>query len=628
MSMRRTTIVLAVFPALWLAAQQPGADPNAAQKKIRLEGKVLSASGEPLSRASVRLLPQNNVNLNLLAIGRGGAAIPNPPAGYSAATDEQGRFVLDNVAPGSYQMIAERTGFVAQRYGARTPADNGTPLTLKEGDKLLSLEIKLQRQGVIAGRVTDRDGEPAVNIQVRASRYQYVNGKRQLVMAANTATDDRGDFRIGNLPPGRYFVIADPRPAGGRDGMVLPQAAESAAAGGSGEKDVTTYYPNSLDAAGAVQIEVTPGSETLGINIQMRRERVYTVRGAVADQTTNAAAAGAMLFPIPAEWSSGPPEGMLQISRARADGSFEIPGLLPGTYTIQGIAGNTLQLSGAGSGGGNDFVMVMRLAGDATESGATGRVEVTIRNEDVNGVGLLLTRGLEIPGTLRIDEGDLKDSLAPPPAVEPAPPPGLPALPAMGGRPSIRLSIDGVGVNVPSARIEEDGSFKLSGVTPGAYYVSVVGLQGVYIKQARFAGQDVTRRPIEITAAGGTLDLVVSKKVAELSGSAADSRGEPAAGATVSLWPKRRNEAIANGGVRTAVTDQNGAFKIANVIPDDYYVVAFDELPEPGLAQYAEFLNSFRSEAATVRLGESEKAGAQVKLVDRDRAARIAVNLR
>ncbi len=630
-------IALAVFPALWLAAQQPAADPNAEQKKIRLEGKVLSASGEPLNRADVRLLPQNN--LNTLPIGRGGGAIPNPPGSYSAATDEQGKFVFENVAAGSYQMVAERTGYITQRYGAKTPTGSGTPLTLKEGDKLLTLEIPMLRQGIIAGRVTDRDGEAVPNMQVRASRYQYTNGKRQLTMAADTVTDDRGDYRIANLPPGRYFVIADTRPAfgpGWRGAGFPGQAPQPGSAAAPTETNVTTYYPNSLDTAGAVQIDVAAGSESLGVNIQVRREKVYSIRGAVADQTTNAPAAGAMLFPVPAEWSAGgAPESMPQITRANADGSFEIRGLLPGAYTIQGIAGNTLQVSGGGGGpGGGDFTMITRLDGPggpgaaAVESNATGRIDVTVPNADVNNVGLLLTGGLEIAGTLRMDEGELKDAMAPQPVAAPKPPPGLPGLPGAGGTPSVRLSVDGVGVNVPFARVEDDGTFKLTGVSPGTYHVSVPGLQNVYIKQARFAGQDVTRRPIVITPGGGSLDIVVSKKVAELNGTVANSRGEPLMGITVSLWPKTRNEAIANGGVRVAVTDQNGAFKITNVIPDDYYVAAFEELPEPGLGQYAEFLNSFTSEATSVKLGENEKPGTQVKLVERDRITRAAANLR
>jgi len=54
---------------------------------------------------------------------------------------------------------------------------------------------------------------------------------------------------------------------------------------------------------------------------------------------------------------------------------------------------------------------MMRLApGTGPESNATGRIDVTVPNADVNGVGLLLTGGGEITGTIRMDEGELKDA--------------------------------------------------------------------------------------------------------------------------------------------------------------------------------------------------------------------------
>jgi hypothetical protein len=158
--------------------------------------------------------------------------------------------------------------------------------------------------------------------------------------------------------------------------------------------------------------------------------------------------------------------------------------------------------------------------------------------------------------------------------------------------------------------------------------VSVTGLQNTYIKQMRFAGQDVTRRPMVVTPSGGALDIIVSKKVAELSGSVTNSRGEAMAGVTVSMWPKTPNEAISNGGVRIAVSDQNGAFKFSNAIPGDYYTVAWEDLPDPGLGQYGDFLSKFTGDATSVKLDENGKQTVQVKLVNRDKVAAQVANLR
>jgi len=94
------------------------------------------------------------------------------------------------------------------------------------------------------------------------------------------------------------------------------------------------------------------------------------------------------------------------------------------------------------------------------------------------------------------------------------------------------------------------------------------------------------------------------------------------------MWPKTPNEAISNGGVRIAVSDQNGAFKFSNAIPGDYYVVAWEDLPDPGLGQYTDFLAKFTSEASTVKLDENGKPSVQVNLVGRDKITAQLANLR
>jgi len=59
------------------------------------------------------------------------------------------------------------------------------------------------RRAAIAGRVTDSYGDPAVNVIV-AVESRGENGARRASGVAET--DDRGEYRIGNLPGGRYVV--------------------------------------------------------------------------------------------------------------------------------------------------------------------------------------------------------------------------------------------------------------------------------------------------------------------------------------------------------------------------------------------------------------------------------------
>ena len=101
---------LPVVVYLPLAAQQ------AEQAKPgRIEGKTVHAlTGSPVRRANVLLR----------------RAETQPQQGtqpIAASSDEEGKFVFENVEPGTYRLSAERTGFLRSEFGARR-AGNFAPL--------------------------------------------------------------------------------------------------------------------------------------------------------------------------------------------------------------------------------------------------------------------------------------------------------------------------------------------------------------------------------------------------------------------------------------------------------------------------------------------------------------------
>lgn len=594
------------------------------QKKIRLEGQVLSTSGEPLRRATVRLQTGGAV---VFMSGPNAAADGQPQGSYTETTGDDGKFVFEDVAEGRYSLMAERPGYVGQRYGASTPSAPGTMLTVKAGDALASLDIRLIPQAIAGGRVTDREGEPLQGIQVRAMRHEYTGGQKQLRAVSAATTDDQGTFRIASLPPGRYYLVADTQTqmvgAGGMPAIMAIGALGGGPQPGreNAQRDtlVATYYPSSLDVSGAAPLDLGAGAEVLGMNVQMRREKVFSIRGAVANHVTNGPANGAMILAIP----RGSDE-VAATTRAGQDGAFVFYNLLPGAYTLRGLAGSGLQIS---TGGGVAGTMMVRLAAGPTgagapvraESNASGQVEVAIADADLENVGILLTGGGQIAGSVRADSGELNDLLLP--SLSQAGRVDAPPFPPMQALSVRLLATQGVSINLPSARPDMHGVFTLEGVQAGKYNVSVMGLaQGVYVKSMRFGGLDVTKTPLDLASGGGgTLDIVLAKGSGEISGSIADREGAPVRGVTVSLWAKEPNLAAPNNGVRTVTTDQNGAFRFTGLQPDEYYVAAWEELPDPGLGQHIPFLTRFTSEAAAVKLEAEGKPAVAGKLIDRDR---------
>src|SRR5579862_2727642 len=260
------------------------------EKKTRLEGRVVGLNGEAVRKATVRLQ----------ANGQPAAAQP-PSAALSKNSDDTGKFAFEDVPAGRYTLISEKVGFLTQRYGARSENGPGVPLNVVAGTETKGLELKMTPQGVITGRVADEDGDPIAGAQVSVARYGYSNGHRQLIqtggalsaLASGAAmspanalamltgggsagtSDDQGNFRIVNLAPGRYYVSANPQGA-----SALLNLVQAPAGGGPSEPiSITTYYPNSPDAQGAAPVDVAGGSEMSGINIRVRKQKVYSIRG-------------------------------------------------------------------------------------------------------------------------------------------------------------------------------------------------------------------------------------------------------------------------------------------------------------------------------------------------------------
>ena len=95
---------------------------------------------------------------------------------------------------------------------------------------------------VIAGRVTDEDGDPMQGVRVLVQRKKP--GKAGREAAGTEATNDLGEYRIAGLFPGQYWVVAMP-PPDVRD--YEPQHQKSSTSDSQAEtRYFTTYYPGTL----------------------------------------------------------------------------------------------------------------------------------------------------------------------------------------------------------------------------------------------------------------------------------------------------------------------------------------------------------------------------------------------
>jgi len=179
------------------------------------------------------------------------------------------------------------------------------------------------------------------------------------------------------------------------------------------------------------------------------------------------------------------------------------------------------------------------------------------------------------------------------------------------------VEFEGLSLGSSTAQVKDDGTFKVTGLGPNKYAVNFNLLPaGAYVKSVRFAGQDVTHSLLDMSSmAGGTLDIMLSDKAADVSGSVQNDKGEPMPGVQVTLWPKTADPGNTTS-IKQANTDQNGGFKFTSLAPGDYYVAAWEEL-DAGLAQSPDFLKNFTGDGSAVKLGEGAHESLQAKMVGR-----------
>jgi len=468
----------------------------------RIEGRVISTSGEPLAKAT----------LTLRGMTKGASRA------VEVTTGNDGKFVILGASPGEYSLRIERSGYV-------TPSLTTTlRIGIGKGRVPDGLEFKMTPQSAITGRVTDQDGDPVSPAAMQAYRESYGRNGRQLVNRAGASSDDQGNFRLFGLPPGRYYLTAASR------------------SGGSGPTTIT-YFPNSIDIKGATPVVVTPGSELHAMNILVRRDQPrYSIRGKAVDMNGSAIGAQALTLSYPDGRGRAGPDGFV-----RNDGTFEIKNVPPGRVLVQTLF-------------------------STTNWSNMGQVEVNVSDHDVDGVVLRVQPARTMNGAIVVEGGG---SLAKQPFVSLFP---------------VDSPFNG---SYPSALVDATGSFQLENLGPVPYRVEIQDLpEGMYAKNVRFGNQDVTHAPVDLSGGQeGQLTIVVAPHAAKV-------QGKLAPHAVIALWSKAHP-----GEARTAVADDSGAYRFANLPPDEYRILAWEGI-EPGLAEYEPFRALFAVQATEIGLQE------------------------
>ena len=636
--------VTALFAGVGAQNPPPAQTPSAASPATGIiVGQVVDgSSGSPVSSAMVTLWPPGSPipmggdggpptsGAQIPAGGRGAAA-PQPQAQpQRVLADASGRFVFHSLRADAYQLSATSPGYLAAYLGQTQPTASspGRRLRLGDGERATNVVMKIWKLASISGVVLDDAGDPAVGATVRLLFGDADNARRYQMTDVNQ-TDDRGMYRFGSLMPGDYLVVVpalvatvpletvaayvdasavslalgnriatDIRASGGafatsgtRVGDQLISSSSVARSGIAGPLVIddrgkawvypATYYPAAAKLTASTVVTIKSGDDRTGINIAIRPVPAMRVSGVVMGPSGPVANITVKLVPVGMEDMSPSPAIGPEISQAvtRRDGTFVALGVPAGQYVATVVKVPT---SGSDVAGAPE-------APPPTEPVMWGRAPVSVANGDVEHVTIRLSPGLTVAGRVEFEPG-----------TTPAPAPAVAQRTRILIRSSDRLTATPMG---------GDGSFKSAGLAPGRYSLdaALVG-PGWFPKSAVSGGRDLLGHDLEMTSADIT-DLVVTftDKVGELSGSVA--RGAESGDLFVLLAPvdpQAPSQPLARRVLMSGVDDE-GKYRLSNVVPGEYLVVA-SSFPgsRPG-ALSEQALAGVLRQGTRVTIGDREK---------------------
>jgi protocatechuate 3,4-dioxygenase beta subunit len=369
---------------------------------VRVVGTVRDANG-PVPRAMVTALGSDSDGLLGLGI-------------RAQSTDEFGRFEMPAMKPGSYV-------FQVSRFSERPEQANlDVEIEAEVATQTVDLELP---SSVVRGRVVGPDGEGVAGIRVAAGVLEggsaSAPGLLGLILrngVSQARTDANGEFELPALAAGTYRITAGARAPGRRSRR-------------SDEFGEAAIEPVDVDGVSPVE----------GLLLQLPRAGI--VRGRVVDASGAPVARAEITYQREGDRNDGGNALDAQLTdllgvsarpeRSADDGTFELVGLTPGTYTI-------------------------RADVDGVSPGIVRDLEV-VEGGERTGVELQLVRG----ATLRVRARNVDGSLLPI---------GRATLLDENGQPvTSPISVASVFRRLMRNRdeVEDSGWYTVGGVRPGTY---------------------------------------------------------------------------------------------------------------------------------------------------------------
>jgi len=544
-------VIAGVLAAVGLLLAQQAPPRDAASKNDTtgtavITGRVLAGTTDTgVASAPVRVARQGDISL---------------PRGV--LTDREGRYTFDKLPPGVYNLSA----MPPEHAGRFILAESSPRIEVGPGETATAPDLRLPFGAAISGRIVDERGEPLANVDVYAMRQWEGDPTMQRVSLPFQRTDDHGRFRLFGLPPVEIIVAAQPAT------LFVDQSIADVPAG-----FVLTYYPGVTSQAQARRITLRQAADLDGVDIEMRRTRTFHVRGTLID-SRGLPRAGVTLAVRHTVNGMGTTDSVA----ADSSGSFDIRGILPGTYRL--TVGPPLWAP---------------LETPAPSEYANVSVEVADADVD----GLIITTKPTVDLTVRV-------------VFEPEQPARLPEKLTLAGSSATELQ-----TVTRSATINPD-STAIVRRTAGPLVIRANEesrepprwfLKGVFL-----GDRDITDTPIEFTAADATrVRVVLTSRGATISGTVRDDGEGVSRRLSVLLFPEDPAAWIHySSGILIAEVEKNAGYTIRGVRPGRYRIVAVESTRLNGLhPDPASLLQRLLGDATAITVTEDEQRQVDLRVV-------------
>jgi hypothetical protein len=565
-----------------LGAQQatapaPAQPPTA--KGVIVGTIVDAATNQPIPNATVNVSPDGNRTRT------------------TVVADDKGRYVFSEAPAGHLFLTSAAPGYMGGYYGIRSPFGANQFFDLTEGETATGVVIRMWKNAIVTGTVTDDKGDPMVGATVMASRVQVIGGRTSFGSGRQIKTDDRGTYRSVDLVPGEYAIV-----------LMSPAAVTAASTMQSGGSYPTFYYPDAVSTSNATVLQLNGGDERSEIDFHVTRQAAFSVSGVVSGRL-DGQTRPVQLTLKPADRDRIPSTADVRKATSDAQGHFTFRVVLPGSYVIETMdvpseqappGTSRMSYQGTGTGwmmiGGNvgGRGAALPLAPLPTAAIRWAATTVTVDDKNLDDVAVALQSSASIKGRLVFDGTAAKptaDILAQTGVMAMADGHDLPLLPAPGIRP--------------------DGSFETPGLPPGSYQLMVMlNAPGWTLGSMTADGREMIGRPLALGASDLTgVVLRYLDHPTQISGVVRSESGQPAPDASIYIFPADRN-AWAGGGpaapMREVRPSRTGTFE-APIVAGEYFVAAV-ELTAREDWRRADVLDTLARSAKTVRVTMGQTA--------------------